>query len=128
MWDVGGDSSIFLASVIEHANFSLYEPEFELVTIVVEKTKAASEENFMLFTCNITDYEENVFFFPPNSLTHEHPDRLRPCLPGCAAPTAPACPRAATGHAAPTPAAPAFRPDRLRPRRFQLHRLRSRRF
>ncbi|TVU51571.1 hypothetical protein EJB05_03006, partial [Eragrostis curvula] len=30
LWDVGGDSSIFLASVVERANFSLDEPEFEL--------------------------------------------------------------------------------------------------
>ncbi|KAL6609967.1 hypothetical protein ACP70R_039936 [Stipagrostis hirtigluma subsp. patula] len=30
LWDVGGDDPIFLASVLEYANFSLDEPEFEL--------------------------------------------------------------------------------------------------
>ncbi|KAL6619232.1 hypothetical protein ACP70R_034371 [Stipagrostis hirtigluma subsp. patula] len=30
LWDVGGDDPIFLANVLEYANFSLDEPEFEL--------------------------------------------------------------------------------------------------
>uniref|UniRef100_A0A0A9E2Y6 Uncharacterized protein n=1 Tax=Arundo donax TaxID=35708 RepID=A0A0A9E2Y6_ARUDO len=33
LWDVGGDDSIFLTSVLEFANFSLDEPELELAML-----------------------------------------------------------------------------------------------
>lgn len=43
MWDVGGDDSIFVASIVERANFFLDEPEFELEMLELEEDDRGGE-------------------------------------------------------------------------------------